>query len=67
MLGEGLDLALRVRFPPLEDSGLVMRSLAQSPQRLVASADFLKGLDLPLVPADLGNLPSLDWGPRCTA
>ncbi len=63
VIGEGLDLALRVRFPPLEDSGLVMRTLADSPQRLVASPDFLRDLDLPLVPADLGNLPSLDWGP----
>jgi DNA-binding transcriptional LysR family regulator len=63
VIGEGLDLALRVRFPPLEDSGLVMRTLADSPQRLVASPDFLKGLGLPLVPADLSKLPSLDWGP----
>ncbi len=63
VIGEGLDLALRVRFPPLEDSGLVMRTLAESPQRLVASPDFLKGLELPLVPADLSKLPSLDWGP----
>lgn len=63
VIGEGLDLALRVRFPPLEDSGLVMRSLAESPQRLVASPEFLKGLGLPLVPADLSKLPSLDWGP----
>ncbi|MDT4831947.1 HTH-type transcriptional regulator DmlR [compost metagenome] len=63
VIGEGLDLALRVRFPPLEDSGLVMRTLAESPQRLVASPDFLKGLGLPLVPADLSKLPSLDWGP----
>ncbi len=63
VIGEGLDLALRVRFPPLEDSGLVMRTLAASPQRLVASPDFLRDLDLPLVPADLSKLPSLDWGP----
>ena len=63
VIGEGLDLALRVRFPPLEDSGLVMRTLAESPQRLVASPDFLKDLDLPMVPADLSKLPSLDWGP----
>lgn len=63
VISEGLDLALRVRFPPLEDSELVMRVLVESPQRLVASPSVLEGLALPLVPADLGNLPSLDWGP----
>lgn len=63
VLGEGLDLALRVRFPPLESSDLVMRVLADSPQRLVASPEFLRGCELPLRPADLSGLPSLDWGP----
>jgi DNA-binding transcriptional LysR family regulator len=63
VLGEGLDLALRVRFPPLESSDLVMRVLADSPQRLVASPEFLRGRELPLRPADLSGMPSLDWGP----
>lgn len=63
VLGEGLDLALRVRFPPLEDSGLVMRVLSDSPQRLVASSAFLKCRTPPVSPADLAALPSLDWGP----
>ncbi|MBS7661686.1 LysR family transcriptional regulator [Pseudomonas lalucatii] len=63
VLGEGLDLALRVRFPPLDSSDLVMRVLGHSPQRLVASPEFLRGLELPLRPADLSGLPSLDWGP----
>lgn len=63
VLGEGLDLALRVRFPPLESSDLVMRVLADSPQRLVASPEFMRGRELPLLPADLSSLPSLDWGP----
>lgn len=63
VLGEGLDLALRVRFPPLEDSDLVMRVLCESPQRLVACPDFLAGRDMPKHPEDLAGLPSLDWGP----
>lgn len=65
VLGEGLDLALRVRFPPLEDSDLVMRPLAMSPQRLVASPALVAhlALQLPLEPAGLEQLPSLDWGP----
>lgn len=63
LISEGLDLALRVRFPPLENSDLVMRVLVESPQRLVASPELIKGLELPLRPADLSGLPSLDWGP----
>lgn len=63
MISEGLYLALRVRFPPIEDSDLVMRVLVESPQRLVASPEFLKGIELPLMPADLVGLASLDWGP----
>ncbi len=59
VIAEGLDLALRVRFPPLENSDLVMRVLVESPQRLVASPDFLKQFELPLLPADLSGLPSL--------
>src|SRR3546814_4047326 len=41
LIGEGLDIALRVRFPPLENSDLVMRVLRESPQRLVASPALL--------------------------
>lgn len=63
VLGEGFDIALRVRFPPLEDSGLVMRVLSASPQRLVASPGLLDGRKSPLAPADLADWPSLDWGP----
>lgn len=63
VLGEGIDIALRVRFPPLEDSGLVMRVLSESPQRLVASRDFMKARSLLSHPADLSSFPSLDWGP----
>lgn len=37
VIQEGLDLAIRVRFPPLEDSGLIMKVLSDSHQCLVAS------------------------------
>lgn len=65
VIGEGFDLAIRVRFPPLEDTDLVMRVLGDSTQRLVASPGLLqaRGLVAPLLPADLGHLPSLDEGP----
>lgn len=63
VIGEGIDVALRVRFPPLEQSELVMRTLGESPQRMVASPRLVKGMSLPPVTADLGALPSLDMGP----
>jgi DNA-binding transcriptional LysR family regulator len=63
VIGEGVDLAIRVRFPPLEDSDLVIRKLADSPQQLVASPSLVKAFTRPLVPADLSALPSLAWDP----
>lgn len=63
IIGEAIDVALRVRFPPIETSELVMRTLGESAQRMVASPALVEGLSLPLVPTDLGGLPSLDLGP----
>jgi DNA-binding transcriptional LysR family regulator len=63
IIHEGFDIAIRVRFPPFEDSDLVTRKLAESPQRLVASPSVLKELTRSLVPADLATLPSLAWDP----
>jgi DNA-binding transcriptional LysR family regulator len=63
VIREGFDLAIRVRFPPLEDSDLVIRKLADSPQRLVASPSMVTAFARPLVPADLSALPSLAWDP----
>jgi len=63
VISEGFDIAIRVRFPPLEQSDLVMRVLASSTQSLVASPALLAGRTQPLVPADLATLPSLGWGP----
>ncbi|RMM14501.1 LysR family transcriptional regulator [Pseudomonas syringae] len=57
---ENIDIALRVRFPPLEDDGLVVKTLGHSAQRLVAHPDLAA-----LLPANasfeaLARLPSLD-------
>ncbi|MGE0210391.1 MAG: LysR family transcriptional regulator [Parvibaculaceae bacterium] len=60
VIREGLDFAIRVRFPPLEETDLVMRRLGASPQRLLASPSLLKDLSRPLAPADLSTLPSVD-------
>lgn len=59
LIAEGIDIALRVRFPPFEESDLVVRKLAKSPQRLVAAPGLCAGHALPLRPADLAGLPSL--------
>ncbi|HVL10300.1 MAG TPA: LysR family transcriptional regulator [Burkholderiaceae bacterium] len=61
VVGEGIDVAIRVRPPPLEDSDLVMRVLAERSQCLVACPDLLKD-GIPQVPADLAHLPSIALG-----
>ncbi len=61
VIKEGFDLAIRVRFPPLEDSDLTMKVLARSPQRLMAAPGLFEHYPLPETPADLGELPSLDF------
>lgn len=63
VIGEGFDLAVRVRFPPLEQSDLVMRKLDDSTQCLVASPALLKERKPPETPGDLASWPSLDLGP----
>ncbi|WP_343582856.1 LysR substrate-binding domain-containing protein [Herbaspirillum sp.] len=63
VIGEGYDIAIRVRFPPLEDTDLVMKVLGDSTQRLVASPELLAMMPGPLTPQDLSGLPSIDEGP----
>ncbi|WP_429820173.1 LysR family transcriptional regulator [Ensifer sp. B1-9] len=63
VLREGIDVAIRVRFPPLEESDLVVKRFAESKQRLVASPRLLADMTAPPAPADLGALPSLAWNP----
>lgn len=69
VLREGFDLAIRMRFPPLEDSDLVVRRFETDEQYLVASPDCLAagpagGLRSP---EDLVELPSLSWNPDDTS
>lgn len=59
---EGIDIAIRVRPPPVEDSDLVMRVLADWGQCMVACPHLLKTIGLPHAPADLASLPSMDLG-----
>jgi DNA-binding transcriptional LysR family regulator len=59
---EGVDVAIRVRTPPLKDSDLVMKVLSTRRWCVAASPALLKGFPAPTVPADLSGLPTLDWG-----
>jgi len=63
VIGEGIDVALRVRFPPIEDSDLAMRVLGDSAQSIVGSPRLVGNLPMPIKPAELSELPSLDLGP----
>jgi DNA-binding transcriptional LysR family regulator len=61
VIAEGFDVAIRVRFPPLQPTDLVMRHLDESTQCLVASPALIP---TPLSsPDDTNDLPSLDLGP----
>jgi DNA-binding transcriptional LysR family regulator len=62
VVGEGLDLAIRVRPPPLQDSDLVLRPLAERRQCLVAATPLLAQCGTPSGPMDLSHWPSLDMG-----
>ncbi|RIX72004.1 LysR family transcriptional regulator [Acidovorax cavernicola] len=62
VLGEGVDVAIRVRPPPIDDSDLVMRVLGERNQCLVASPSLLGATRTPHNPADLAGLPSLGLG-----
>ncbi|GAA5542356.1 LysR family transcriptional regulator [Brucella anthropi] len=59
VISEGIDLAIRVRFPPLDSTDLVMRWLDESSQCLVSAPGLISGSVK--TPADLRGLPSLDW------
>ena len=62
VVAEGIDIAIRVRPPPLQDSDLHLRVLGERSQCLVASPALLQTHGLPTVPADLAGLPSLALG-----
>lgn len=59
VIDEGIDIALRVRLPPLEDSDLAMRSFGLSEIVLVASPALLESHGQPQALADIGRMPTL--------
>lgn len=62
LIQEGIDIALRVRFPPLESSDLVMKVLGESRQRIVGAPSLRERLPARPIPADVAALPTLHWG-----
>lgn len=63
VIGEGIDVAIRVRPPPLEDSDLVMRVFSERGWKLVAAPALIETMGKPGVPADLHRYPTLDMAP----
>ncbi len=59
LLAEGVDVAIRVRPAPLEDSDLVLRRLSDRGQCLVAAPPLVKQLGRPSGPVALGDWPAL--------
>lgn len=56
---EGFDVSLRVRSPPLEDSGLAIRPLDTADTALVASPCLFVDRVRPTHPSELSGLPTL--------
>src|SRR5580704_11425805 len=59
---EGIDIAIRVRVPPLEDSDLAMRSFGGSPMILVASLKLIAAHGQPRALTDIEKMPTLSMG-----
>jgi DNA-binding transcriptional LysR family regulator len=59
VVDEGLDLALRVRHPPLEDSDLAMRAFGPDEMILVASPELMAAHGEPRTLEDIARMPTL--------
>ena len=59
---EGIDVAIRVRLPPLDDSDLAMRSFGQSDMILVGSPALVAEYGEPKVLTDIARMPTLSTG-----
>src|SRR6266568_1473156 len=59
VVDEGLDIALRVRKPPLEDSDLAMRAFGPDEMILVASPDLIAAHGEPQTLEDIARMPTL--------
>ncbi|EJL94350.1 transcriptional regulator [Herbaspirillum sp. CF444] len=62
VVDEGLDIAIRVRVPPLEDSDLAMRVFGPSKMILVASPTLMLRHGMPARLADVARMPVIAMG-----
>jgi DNA-binding transcriptional LysR family regulator len=62
VVDEGIDIAIRVRLPPLDDSDLAMRSFGQSAMILVASPTLVAAHGQPQSLTDIARMPTLSMG-----
>jgi DNA-binding transcriptional LysR family regulator len=59
VVDEGLDIAIRVRKPPLEDSDLAMRAFGPDEMVLVASPQLIAAYGAPQTLEDVARMPTL--------
>lgn len=64
VIEEGLDLAIRVRLPPIENSELAIRHLGISAMILVAAPDLIRTYGEPAALDDLAKIPTLSMAAR---
>jgi DNA-binding transcriptional LysR family regulator len=62
VVDEGIDIAIRVRLPPLDDSDLAMRSFGPSDMILVGSPALVAEYGEPKVLSDIAQIPTLSTG-----
>jgi DNA-binding transcriptional LysR family regulator len=62
VVDEGIDIAIRVRLPPLDDSDLAMRSFGPSDMILVGSPALVAEYGEPKILADIARIPTLSTG-----
>lgn len=62
VVAEGVDIAIRVRPAPLENSDLILRVLSERGLCLMASPALIKQYRLPTHPIELSKWPSLGLG-----
>lgn len=62
VVDEGIDVAIRVRVPPLEDSDLAMRAFGPSKMILVASPTLVRQYGAPNNLADVARMPTVAMG-----
>jgi DNA-binding transcriptional LysR family regulator len=59
---DGIDIAIRVRLPPLDESDLAMRSFGPSDMLLVASPALVAAYGEPKALADIARMPTVSTG-----